>query len=213
MVKSNNKLMALIVLLLFLSLAQAAEPDSQSSSSMIEYHGFHINTFQLSEDQRATVLPSILKQLDIVESVGLPVDVLRFLRGVPLAVDASMRGNPGQYTNQAGSWLVAIRPMVFPENKPILLHELLHAYHFKVLTLNNQEILDAYQKAKQSDMYPSNFQSSHFLENAKEYFAITGTVYLFGAIQQPPFNCDVLSRSEPEYVAFMTKTFGTHTCH
>jgi hypothetical protein len=60
--------------------------------------------------------------------------------------------------------------------------------------------------------YPEKFQGAHFLENPKEYFAVMGTIYLFGRIQQPPFDCAVLVKTDPDYLAFMAKEFGPHTC-
>jgi hypothetical protein len=36
--------------------------------------------------------------------------------------------------------------------KPILLHELLHAYHFNILSLRNPAILKAYDSARRADI-------------------------------------------------------------
>ncbi|MDP3332488.1 MAG: hypothetical protein Q8Q40_05595 [Methylococcaceae bacterium] len=89
---------------------------------------------------------------------------------------------------------------------------MLHAYHHRVLGSADQAIVNAYQKAKHPGVYPANFQSAHFLENAKEYFAVIGTIYLFGNIQQPPFNCAIPSKLDPEYLAFLGEQFSPHSC-
>ena len=51
----------------------------------------------------------------------------------------------------------------------------------------------------EGDAFPARFQSSHFLENGKEFFAVTGTLYLFGDIQQPPFSCAALDKLDADY--------------
>lgn len=176
-----------------------------------EYHGFQIDDSaqQLAPEARA----SLQAQLDIVDAVGLPPQVVAALKQTPIVVDPGLRGNPGIFAVRGGTGAVYVRPVVFAPNKPILLHELLHAYHFKVLHMDNPEIQQAYLHARQSDAFPARFQSAHFLENGKEFFAVTGTLYLFGDIQQPPFACAALAKLDPDYLAFLAAQFGPHSCH
>jgi hypothetical protein len=62
--------------------------------------------------------------------------------------------------------------------------------------------------------YPLRFQQRpNFLSNEKEFFAVTGTIYLFGKIQQVPFTCETMSKSDPAYMAFLESTFGHHECN
>jgi hypothetical protein len=182
----------------------------------MDYHGFHIDDHLLSDEQKARFssldAPSLDRQLDIVESVGLAPDILNFFRGITIFVDPALRGNPGYFSVRDGQAIISVQPIVFAENKPILLHELLHAYHYGVLSMRNQTILDAYDAAKHGNFYPAPFQNSHFLSNEKEFFAISGTIYLFGKIQQPPFDCAILANTAPDYLAFLGKTFGQHPC-
>jgi hypothetical protein len=37
-------------------------------------------------------------------------------------------------------------------------------------------------------------------------------LYLFGNIQQPPFNCMALSRLRPQYLKFLENQFGPPRC-
>ena len=178
----------------------------------IEYHGFHIDDRQLDAGQREAFTASITGQLDIVERANLPPAMLDFFRQTRIEVDASIKGNPGVFRVDHGAGAVFVRPEPFPANKPILLHELLHAYHFNVLGLRSQPILDGFAAASKDGVYPAGFHRAHFLENAKEYFAVTGTIYLVGEIQQPPFNCAVLAKNDASYLAFMAATFGPHDC-
>lgn len=178
-------------------------------SESTEYHGFRVDDHLLSAQQKAVFLPSFIKQLTIVESVGLPVEALDFFREIPIVVDPTLREMPGQYT---GTGIVRVQPVPMAGNKPILLHELLHAYHQKIVSLQNQDVIRAYQKEKQPGVFPANFQSAHFLENNREYFAVTASIFLFGDIQQPPFNCAIVAKNDPEYLAFLAGLFGPHPC-
>lgn len=174
-------------------------------------HGFRIEDPDnaLSTDARA----SLDEQLQIVESVGLPAPVLEALRRTPIVVDPGLRGQPGVFMVQGGQGVVRVRPIVFPANKPILLHEFLHAYDYKVLGMADERVTAAYRQVKDSSLFPPQFQASHFLANAKEFFAVSGTLYLFGDIQQPPFRCQALEKLGPDYLAFLASQFGPHSCH
>jgi hypothetical protein len=182
----------------------------------MEYHGFTIDDHLLDSGQKASFAAapaaSVIEQLNIVEAAGLPPAVLDFFKHTKIVIDPAIRGNPGIFSERDGEGAVRIQPNVFPANRPIMLHELLHAYHFYVLSLKNPAIRDAYDAASRAGTYPAKFQQAHFLQNAKEYFAVTSTIYLFGKIQQPPFNCAILAQSDPAYLAFLEKTFGHHDC-
>lgn len=182
----------------------------------MEYHGFTIDDHLLDDAQKASFAAqpaaSMIEQLNIVEAAGLPPAILDFFKKTKIVVDPSIRGNPGLFSERGGEGAVRIQPIVFPVNRPIILHELLHAYHFHILSLKNPAIRDAYDAASRAGIYPAKFQQAHFLQNAKEYFAVTSTIYLFGEIQQPPFNCATLAKNDPAYLAFLEKTFGHHEC-
>jgi hypothetical protein len=183
----------------------------------IDYHGFRIDDRLLDSAQKAGFAAqpaaSVIEQLDIVEAAGMPPEILDFFKKTKIVVDPQVRGNPGVFSVRDGVGAVRIQPIVFPANKPILLHELLHAYHFSVLSLRNPSIVDGYKAASRNGVYPAQFQKAHFLENEKEFFAVTSTIYLFGKIQQPPFDCQTLSQTAPAYLAFLEKTFGRHECN
>lgn len=200
-------------LVILIAVAVGAQSNSVADDSQgTDFHGFHIDTHLMNESQKSSVLPTVVEQLMIVESVGLPDNVVNFFRKIPLLVDPTLQFQPGMYLSKGSLGVVKVQPILFPQNKPILLHEFLHAYHIKVLTVENQDVLTAYNQALRSADYPARFRSAHFLENPLEYFAVMGTIYLFGTIQQPPFDCVVMSKSQPEYLAFMAKEFGDHEC-
>jgi hypothetical protein len=181
-----------------------------SHAFAVEYNGFKIDESRevLSREARE----SLFKQIDIIESAALPPAVLDAMKQTPVVVAPDLRGNPGIFTVRDGVASVYVQPIEFPSNKPILLHEFLHAYHFRVIHLDRPEIQEEFQLAKHSSLFPARFQSSHFLENAKEFFAVTGTLYLFGNIQQPPFDCTALSLLRPQYLKFLADQFGPPRC-
>jgi len=183
---------------------------SCGSAAAGEYHGFHI------DDAAGALAPaaqaSLTAQLDIVEAAGLPPAVLEVMKQTPIVVDPALRGNPGIFAVRGPGGAVYVQPIVFDTNKPILLHELLHAYQFRVLGLDRPEIVQTFRQVKDSSLFPPRFQSSHFLENGKEFFAVTGTLFLFGDIQQPPFSCAALGKLPSDYLAFLAAQFGPHSC-
>lgn len=190
---------------------------SPAAMAAWEHNGFTVDDSLLDAEQKASfatvAAPSLVEQLAIVERVGLPPDILAFFKKTKILIDPALRGNPGIFSVQNGEGRVTIRPAAFPANKPILLHELMHAYHYAVASLRNPVIIDGFAAASRAGVYPAQFQRAHFLENPKEFFAVTSTIYLFGQIQQPPFNCQVLAKNDPVYLAFLEKTFGPHECH
>jgi hypothetical protein len=177
-----------------------------------EYHGFRIDEDSLHGQLSAAAAASLQEQLAIVEAAGLPPAVLASFKATTILVDPDLRGNPGVFSVQGGSPAVRVRPIVFPQNKPILLHELLHAYHYQVLSMRNRDIDQAYRRAMDKGLF-AQFRSSHFLENQKEFFAVSGTLFLFGDIAQPPFRCEALNQLGQAYLAFLEAQFGPHECH
>ena len=181
------------------------------ASDATHYHGFLIESgadgTTLDVDH-----PSLARQIAIVEAVGVPDEVLAFFRSVPIRVVRDLQRPPGEFLAGPRGGFVRILPDGMATDRPILLHELLHAYHADVVGLQNADIEAAYATARRSTDYPSRYRSAHFLENSREYFAVTSTIFLFGPIQQPPFDCTVPKTTEPEYLAFLATRFGPHDC-
>jgi hypothetical protein len=196
---------------MFRHIAAVAACFFMTAAGAAEYHGFNIDEQTLGARLSPEAAASVQEQIDIVEAAHLPPKVLDALKATTILVDPELRGNPGVFSTQGGP-AVRIRPIVFPKNKPILLHELLHAYHYGVLSMRNPEIQQAYRRALDNGAF-QQFRSSHFLENAKEFFAVSGTLYLFGDIAQPPFKCEALNQLGADYLAFLAAQFGPHECH
>jgi len=127
-------------------------------------------------------------------------------------IDPALTKMYGEYLTLDGRKVVRVRPAELPSDRPIVLHELLHAYHFQKLGPTPQ-IRDAYQDALRLHIYPEKYLHAHFMENPKEYFAVIGSIYLFGKrIDQPPFDCSITKKAQPEFIAFLESQFGPHEC-
>jgi hypothetical protein len=180
------------------------------AAAAADSHGFRVN------DPRGALTPeaqaSLDEQLQIVESVGLPPAVLDSLRQTPIVIDPDLRGQPGVFMVRGGQGVVLVRPIAFPANKPILLHELLHAYDFATFHFADAKVAATYERIRDSGLFPAQFRNAHFLANAKEFFAVTGTLYLFGDIQQPPFRCASLAQLGQDYLDLLASQFGPHSC-
>lgn len=100
------------------------------------------------------------------------------------------------------------------------LHELAHAYHFRVLPkgFDNAEIKAAYQRAKDSGLYdrvertfgngkPNIFEKAYGITNAMEYFAETTEAY-FSRNDFFPFTREELLKHDPEMHALLEKLWG-----
>ena len=175
------------------------------------YRGFTLIDQEVSKlanhDEYVAVMH---EQVDIVHSVGLPEDILKFLQSVKLELlpaGAFKSPTPGRYTGRREQ-SVQMAPTVIPaRHKPVLLHELMHAYHDQRIEdgFKNALILEAYKQAGKLSVYAAQ---SHMMSNAQEYFACTATTYLFGVTAQEPFTREKVREHQPDFHAYLKKLFG-----
>jgi hypothetical protein len=94
-----------------------------------------------------------------------------------------------------------------PPQRPIVLHELLHAFHNYVLPggVNNPDVLLYYSRARNSQLYPAN---EYVLKNAKEFFAVTASLYLWGNVDREPHNRETLRERQPFYYQWLGRLFA-----
>jgi hypothetical protein len=99
----------------------------------------------------------------------------------------------------------ALYPSSVEKERPVLLHELLHAYHANMLPngLNNAVILSHYKAAKA--IYPSD---AYLMSNEKEFFAVTASVFLYGKETIEPFTRAKIKEKQPEYYNYLVWMFG-----
>lgn len=200
--------LALLVLAAFVWIAASAD----ESPAVFELHGFRVERGTATDEQVKRVVPSLTKQLEIVESVHLPESVIAFFRTVPIVVNPELEKMNGEYQQEAGRWVVRVKPTSIPSDRAIVLHEMLHAYQHQVLKPPVPPIGRAYQEAMRTKIYPANYRDAYFLSNPKEYFAVIGEVYLFGKTERPPFNCASVKKAQPEFIRYLADLFGERDC-
>ena len=174
------------------------------------YRGFVI------DDSRVRNLPNLeavrgatREQNDMVCAVGVPAEILAFFQSVPFAIvpSSAMPGpTPGLYA--ARDRMVRVTAgIVTTGHKPVLLHELLHAYHNQQLPggFRNPDVARFYRLARSIPAYAPR---SHMLQNDREFFACSATTYLFGVTAQEPFTREKLKESQPDFFAYLKKRFG-----
>ena len=88
--------------------------------------------------------------------------------------------------------------------KPIVLHELLHAFQDQKLANEQADIERFFQQSRASATWPADAQ---MVADAREFFAVTSTVYLFGSIDIPPFTQGRLHEAQPEYWTWLGVLF------
>ena len=199
-----------IISLLALCVLPVAE--AGDAPDVDEIHGFQVDFHLASAKQKKKVLPSLNRQFEIIESAGLPSKVLDFFHTVPFVADPDLKEMNGEYKPMDGRWVVHVKLAEIPEDRAIMLHELLHAYQHQVLGEPTPPVGRAYQQALQRGTYPASFLDAYFLKNGKEYFAVVGEVFLAGKTFRPPFDCRTVQKAQPEFIAWMGELFGPHPC-
>lgn len=171
---------------------------------IFDYRGFHVDLSAARgtmPDAKMTV--AVKRQIDIVDKIGLKPQVVAFMRTIKVRANPKQtRTGPGHYGRAAG---IDLRmPLLEPE-KPILLHELLHAYHDQQLPAGfaNADVERFYERGKTAG-WPVD---SYMMSNSHEFFATTASVYLFGDIPRPPESRKQLRTKQPQYYQWLADLF------
>lgn len=188
-----------IVCLIALFLARPAAADPL----IFNYHGWQVDlTNARGAEAPQDMVRAIERQLDIVEHAGLKPQTLQFMRGIRIWADPTRgRFGPGHYGRASG---VDLRVKGLDPDKPIILHEFLHAYHDQQLPngFANQQVQQYFDRAQ--GLWPPD---SYMMSNNREFFAVTASVYLFGDIERPPFSRAQLAMKQPLYYRWLAELF------
>jgi hypothetical protein len=109
----------------------------------------------------------------------------------------------------AGTGVIKLRPnMLKYTEDPVILHELLHAYHNKLMGggLENLGIKAMYAQAVSKNVWP---KEEYAMTNPQEFFAVTASVFLAGkgTISEPHTRAQ-LKEKLPKYYKFLVELFG-----
>ena len=181
----------------------AATPRSDDGSET--YRGYRIEmgadfpNAELSQLRRAAE-----HQVDLVEATTLDAGTKAFLRRFPVVVQAG--GSAGSHYSGGDSVTIAVADP--RDDRPILLHEYMHVYHFRMLPGGNRnpDILTFYGRAKEGGVYPAR---SYVLMNPGEFFAMTASAFLHGRLAREPFTHNEMRRNQPAYDRYLARLFGT----
>lgn len=197
---SLSKLLTLCVIIALNGLAAgpaAADP------LVFNYHGWQVDLSNArGAEPEQNMVAAVKRQLDIVEDIGLKPQVLQLMRGIPIwANPQAAKAGPGRYNRKTG---VDLRVKALDPDKPIILHEFLHAYHDRLLpeSFNNTDVKTYFERGK--NFWPAD---SYMMSNAREFFAVTASVYLYGAIDRAPRTRAELRAQQPQYYQWLATLF------
>jgi len=102
---------------------------------------------------------------------------------------------------------IEMQSQSYDPNKPVLLHEMMHAYHDQKLSagFGNADIQKFYQEARAGGQFPTG---SYMLSSVPEYFAMMASVYLHGSAARDPFTRDAIRQKQPTLYQWLEKEFG-----
>jgi len=194
------------MLLWFAMLLQYAVPVFAGGlDGPLVYRGFTVDISAIgNSSRRAEIEKSLTHQLDIVADCGAKPDVLAFFRAQQIVLKRGM-GDVGGEFDPEGRVVIDAAPE--PPEQPIILHELLHAYHARVLPdgTRNADILSYYHHAKEAALYSPD---AYLLTNQREFFATTASLYLWGRVDREPFTRENLRAKQPHYYDWLGQLFG-----
>jgi hypothetical protein len=109
----------------------------------------------------------------------------------------------------AGTGVIKLRPnMLKYADDPVILHEMLHAYHNKLVGggFENLGIKAMYAQAVSKNVWP---KEEYAMTNPQEFFAVTASVFLAGkeSIHEPHTRAS-LKEKMPKYYKFLVELFG-----
>jgi hypothetical protein len=109
----------------------------------------------------------------------------------------------------AGTGVIMVRPVMLKHAEdPVLLHELLHAYHAKLMPqgFDNLGIKAYYADAMSKKAFGND---EYAMKNHKEFFAVTASIFLAGkeSMHEPKTRAQ-LKEKLPKYYKYLVELFG-----
>ncbi len=169
--------------------------------AVFAYRGFTVDMTALEPTRRYEIGAWVRQQIDLVESLDVRPEIKTWFRGVRITINPALN-MPGRFGRNG----LELDDSVSPPDNPVLLHELLHGYQRELPGGGrNPTLVQAFEAAKAGGQWPAR---AYMLSNLNEYFAMTGSVLLWGRAARPPFTRARLVETQPEYAAWLTEVFG-----
>jgi hypothetical protein len=199
------------ILMTFPGAAMAQKSNSAMVAEDMVYRGYRIDFSRvIGHVDLDAAKASLRKQVDMVEAIPLKPAIKDFFRSMRVEVKSELlMESGGQAAGVYRSYYQFVQMIALPSNKtaPVLLHELLHAYHAQVMPqgFKNPDVLTFYERGRESHRYQDTW---YVLKNEKEFFAVTASIFLNGTAEHPPYTRAKLKEAQPAYVDWLTKLFG-----
>jgi hypothetical protein len=179
---------------------------AQGKPVTFSYRGFTVDVTAAQGAPNLQAIESSMKhQIDIIADCGAAPKVIDFFKSQEIVLKSGSADGGGHFS--ANSKGVTLDIAVDPPEKPIALHEMMHAYHYWVLPERGQnpDVLRFYQRAKDGGFYPAD---AYVLKNPFEFFAVTASLYLWGNVDRPPHDRKTLHDNQPVYYQWLGDQFG-----
>jgi hypothetical protein len=223
-------LLAAIVVLCAPALARAYDPTDHYEKRAIEGWTLYVHQDLLADKPLADRCLALLqvKLFDLQRVV--PAAAVARLKEVPIWLELNDPKFPGACYHPSKQWLEThdVNPdktggveianarnfLTWTLDQPwMVLHELAHAYHHRVLGHDNADIKAAFKAAKESGKYDKvlhingRVQKHYAMNNDQEYFA-ESTEAFFGVNDFYPFVRAELKEFDPQMYEVLKKVWG-----
>lgn len=141
------------------------------------------------------------RHIAMVRASPVRADVLAFWAAEVIHVQT----RPGEPSRAGGRLFITRDP--FPDDDPVLLHELIHRWHFARLarTPRVQPLRDAFAAERAAPHWPDG---AYMYRNIGEYLAMCASVAIHGGAARPPFTRDQVRAKLPATWDFIVTEFG-----
>ena len=222
---------ALMLMTMVLTAPMAYEPTSHYAVRHIEGWTVRVNKALLKDEKELgdRVLALLRVKLYEINRV-VPEKALGELHKVRIWVEVEDKPWPGGCYHPSREWLTengfnpdkagaveignAANFLTWTLDQPaMVLHELAHAYHHRVLGYDNEDIKAAYKQAVESGKYESvlryngEMEKAYALNNDQEYFAELSEAY-FGVNDYYPFVRAEVKQHDPVMYEVLRKVWG-----
>ena len=177
-----------------------------ASAVTFSYRGVTVDTTAAQSAANLKAVQDSLKhQIDIALDCGAAPKIIAFFKNQEIFVKPGQGDGGGRFSSKVKG--VSVDIAVDAPEKPVVLHEMLHAYHWWVLPggFGNADVEQFYERARDGAFYPPD---AYVLKNVQEFFAVTASLYLWGNVDRPPHDRKTLHDKQPVYYKWLGDQFG-----
>lgn len=179
--------------------------DAQIAARFLDYRDFRVDLEVIRKYQdRTAIIDSVRRQVDIVADCHVSEGVQKFFRSQDIGLQKTIEHGAAKHNR------IYLAAVVDSPQKPVLLHEMMHIFHARMLPNGeqNSDVIHFFKIAKEAKLYRSD---AYLLTNEREFFAMTASVFLHGSADREPLTRERLQRLQPQYYAWLISVFGPRT--